>query len=137
MKKFFIKLIALILISTTLYGSPYQEAKNRLYASAIYLTSAGFNLKGANGEYLSENGYRTYSVYLYSGNEYAIIGAGSDNVRDLDVQVYDLNWNLIASDNDRANVSVVKFYPPRTGSYYIRTKMYSGSGYFFQMVGWR
>ncbi len=137
MKKFFIRLIALMLVATTLYGSSYQEAKDRAYKSALYLTVKGFNLKGSKGEYLSENGYRTYSAYLYSGNQYAIIGAGSDSVRDLDVQVYDSNWNLVASDNDGSNVSVVKFYPPRTGSYHIRTKMYSGSGYFFQMIGWK
>lgn len=137
MKKFFISLTALIFISTSLYSSSYQEAENRAYGSAVLLSAAGYNLKGSKGEYLSQNGYRTYSVYLYSGNQYVILGAGSDSVRDLDVQVYDRNWTLIASDNDSSKISIVKFYPPRTGSYHIRTKMYSGSGYFFQMVGWK
>ena len=137
MKKFLISLIALVAVSSTLFASSYSEAKTRAYASSIYLSTKGFNLKGSRGQYLNQGEYKTYNSYLYSGNKYAILGAGSNSVRDLDVQVYDRNWNLIISDNSTSNVSVVTFYPPRTGRYYIRTKMYSGRGYFFQMIGWR
>jgi len=137
MKKFLIGLMILVNISSTLYGSSYSEAKARAYASAILFNNSGFYLKGSKGEYLNQGEYKTYNAYLYSGNQYVVLGAGSDSVRDLDVQIYDSNWNLITSDNDVSNVSIVQFYPPRTGRYYIRTRMYSGYGYFFQMVGWK
>ena len=137
MKKFLIGLLALVVVSIAVYASSYQEAKSRAYASAVLLSAGGYKLKGMKGEYLNQSEFKTYSVYLYSGNQYAILGAGDNSVRDLDVQIYNKDWTLIASDNSNSNVSIVKFYPPRTGRYLIRTQMYSGNGYFFQMVGWR
>lgn len=137
MKKFFISLLALMVVSISLYASSYDEAEDKAYGAALLLSAAGYTLKGMEGTTLSQSGYKTYSAYLYSGNQYAAIGAGENNIRDLDVQIYDRNWNLIASDNDSSNVSIVEFAPPRTGKYYIRTKMYSGHGFFFQMLGWK
>ncbi len=137
MKKFFTGILGIVVVSGILYAANRAEAKDNAYKAAVVLTVAGYNLKGMKGEYLSTNGYRTYTSYLYSSNKYVVVGAGDNSVRDLDVQIYDRNWNLIASDNDSSSVSVAEFYPPHSGTYYIRTKMYSGSGYFFQMVGWK
>ena len=137
MKKFLISLFALIIFTITVQASSYQEAKNRAYNTGSYLINAGYTLKWMNGKYLNQGGYKTYSVYLYSGNRYAVVGGGSNGVRDLDVQVYNRYWDLIAADRDSSSASVVEFYPSRTGTYYIRTKMYSGNGYFFQMLGWK
>ena len=137
MRKFFIGVIGLLVITGVLYATSYSQAKDKAYASAVLLSAAGYNLKGMKGQYLDSGEYKTYSSYLYSGNDYVIIGAGDNSVRDLDVQVYDRNWNLIISDTDSSDVSTVRFTPPHSGTYIIRTKMYSGHGYFFQMVGWK
>ena len=137
MKKFFIGIVGLLVITSVVYATSYAQAKDRAYASAVILSAAGYNLKGMKGQYLDSGEYKTYTSYLYSGNEYVVLGAGDNTVRDLDVQIYDNNWNLITSDSDTSNVSTVQFYPPHTGTYIIRTKMYSGHGYFFQMVGWK
>ena len=137
MKKFFLTLLVLVIGLGTLYATSYSKAKNKAYASAVLLSAKGYNVKGLSGEYLNNGETKTYKAYLYSGNEYVIIGAGDDTVSDLDVQVYDRSWNLQVSDNDNESVSIVRFYPPHSGTYLIRTKMYSGHGYFFQMVGWK
>ncbi len=137
MKKFFLSLLILAIAVLTLNATNINEARAKAYIAARIFQNAGYRIGGLKGEYLSQGGYRTYSRYLYSNIRYLFLGAGDSTVRDLDVQVYDRNWNLITSDNDTANVSAVEFYPPHTGTYYIRTKMYSGHGYFFQIVGWK
>lgn len=137
MKKFFIGVIGLLVVTGAVYATSHSQAKSRAYDTARALTNLGYTFKGYKGQYLGAGQYKTYTSYLYSGNQYAIVGAGDNTVRDLDVQVYDRNWNLVSSDSGTSNVSVAKFYPPHSGTYIIRTKMYSGHGYFFQMVGWK
>ena len=137
MKKFFLSILFLAIGFGTLHADNYDDARSNAYTAALYLTAAGYNIKGYKGEYLGTSETVTYKVYMYSGNQYVVLGAGDNRVGDLDVEVYDSNGNLVASDRDYSAVSVAKFTPAYSGTYYVRTRMYSGNGYFFQMVGWR
>ncbi len=137
MKKFFLSILFLVIGLGTLHADNYDDAKSNAYAAALSLRATGYNLKGYQGEYLGSGETVIYRVYMYSYNEYAVLGAGDSRVQDLDVEIYDGDGNLIASDKDSSDVSLVRFNPPYTGTYYVRTKMYSGHGYFFQMVGWK
>jgi len=136
MKKFFIISLISLFLATNIYAD-FATAKTKAVIVAIKLQESGFTLKGGDGQYLGNKRHKTYSAYLYAGNTYAIIGVGDENVNDLDVRIYDRDWNLIANDSDSSAISAVKFYVGRSGTYYIKTKMYSGSGYFYQIVGWK
>ena len=42
--------------------------------------------------------YNQVDRTFYRGNTYALVGVGDSRVSDLDLKVYDENWNLIDSD---------------------------------------
>ncbi len=136
MKKLF--LVSLILLSSfsSLYADRATAAAKAIIVAAN-LEGRGYTIKNIPGRYLRHRHYRTYNRYLYSGNCYAIVGVGDNGVRDLDVYVWNRYWNLVAKDTDASNVSVATICPRRSGTYHIRTFMYSGSGYFYQVIAYR
>ena len=136
MKKLFVGLLLLVLFNNILVADRYTAQVNAIDA-AIKLENLGYTVREIPGRYLRQGHYRTYKRYLYGGNCYAIVGVGDQNVRDLDVIIYDRNWNYVASDTDSSAVSVAKICPRRSGYYRIRTKMYRGHGYFYQVISWR
>lgn len=135
-KNIFIGLVLILLSTSTLFADRATAAENAIVAS-IHLENQGYSIKDIPGRHLRNNHYRTYNRYLYSGNCYAIVGVGDNNVRDLDVVVYDRYWNWVVSDRDSQSVSAVRICPRRSGTYRIRTTMYRGSGYFYQVIGWK
>jgi len=106
------------------------ESMRKLRLIVRYLKSedAGCRDK-ANGEYLSSgNSYRV-KTKLYKGSTYIIAGAGDSTVRDLDIIIYDQNFNKITKDTKTDSTPMVSFSPRWSGTFYIKVKMYSGYGY--------
>lgn len=137
MKKILVIISLFIAFSTShLFAGRYTAATKAIQAARM-IESNGYSVREIPGRHLRRGRYRTYNRYLYSGNCYAFVGVGDQNVRDLDVIIYDRNWNYVASDRDSSDVTVAKICPHRSGTYRIRTKMYRGSGYFYQVIGWR
>ncbi|SEH04454.1 Uncharacterised protein [Candidatus Venteria ishoeyi] len=66
---------------------------------------------------------------LYKGYDYVIIGAGDSSVKDLDLKIYDGNWNLVNQDSKTDNIPIIKASPRWTGRFHIKVKMYNGNGY--------
>lgn len=62
---------------------------------------------------------RNYLVTLYQGNEYRIQTCADDQVRNLDVLLYDTKGNVIARDTTVDREPEVVFKPTTTGTYYI------------------
>jgi hypothetical protein len=71
--------------------------------------------------------YNQVDRTFYRGNTYALVGVGDSRVSDLDLKVYDENWNLIDSDEDSTAVAVVSFTPRWTGVFHVRTIYYRGA----------
>jgi len=136
MKKILAGLLIIGLSYSMLYADRSTAAAKAIIVGAA-LEQDGYTVKDIPGRYLEQGHYRTYNRYLYSGNCYAIVGVGDENVNDLDVIVWDRNWNYVVQDSDSSNVSAVTVCPNRSGTYHIRTKMYSGSGYFYQVIAWK
>jgi hypothetical protein len=88
----------------------------------------------ASGERLDEGDTYTIKTTLFSSNSYALIGAGDSTVRDLDIELYDENFNLIDRDTQTDAYPIVKVTPAWSGTFYIRAKMYRGSGYSNVMI---
>lgn len=83
----------------------------------------------ARGERLSEGQNYTYSTTLYEGNTYYVFAAGDYSVDDLDIILYDENWNEIDKDTQTDALPIVEVSPRWSGTFYVRVKMYSGYGY--------
>lgn len=79
--------------------------------------------------YLSQGNSYIINTTLYRGYDYVIMGAGDSSVKDLDLKIYDANWNLINEDTSTDNVPMVKASPRWKGRFHIKVKMYRGSGY--------
>jgi len=136
MRKFFI--VFLILIVTSIEAKDIIEAKINAYRAIKIIKSSGYHYVSSNGKYLKKGKYGTYKAFLYRGNSYFILGTGEKSVKDLDVQVYDKQWNIVAEDyRSEGALYTVKFKVKKTGIYYIRTNMYAGEGYYFQTIGWK
>ena len=131
-----ILIIAGLSVSSLMAGS-LSEAKLNAIAAMVAEKAKGYNVKEAPGTYLRQGHYRTYSRYLYRGNCYVFIGAVDNTVRDLDAILYDRLFNVIASDTSSKKNPIIQFCPRRSALYRIRTKMYRGHGYFFQVIGWK
>jgi hypothetical protein len=112
-------MLRLNIAATTFKSEARSVCRNCGYCRP-YARSKGF---------LSEGGSYTINTTLYKGYDYVIIGAGDSSVKDLDLEIYDENWNLINRDTERDALPVVKSSPRWNGRFHIRVKMYEGSGY--------
>jgi hypothetical protein len=68
---------------------------------------------------LGANRYRTFSVSFYGGQTARVVVSG-DGDTDLDLYVYDVFGNLIASDDDELDDCVVSWTPRWTGNFTIK-----------------
>ena len=66
---------------------------------------------------------------MYEGNTYYVFAAGDYSVDDLDIILYDENWNEIDKDTQTDALPIVEVSPRWSGTFYVRVKMYSGYGY--------
>ena len=137
MKKLLLALIFLGIGVDFLNATSLAEARYNARAAMRAERAAGYYIKEAPGRYLRQNHYRTYSRYLYRGNCYVFFGVGDNTVRDLDAILYDRLFNVIASDTSADKNPEIHFCPSRSALYRIRTKMYRGHGYFYQVIGWK
>ena len=124
-----ILLVVTMTISTCVYAS-CDTAETKILATYLALElryNADYRDTVRVG-YISEGGYRTINTTFIRGNTYFILGAGDGGVRDLDIILYDENWNEIDRDTQTDESPIVKVTPKWTGEFHIRVKMYSGSG---------
>jgi hypothetical protein len=94
--------------------------------------SCGHCRSRARGQYGREGKSYIIPTTLYHTSRtynYYIIGAGDNGVDDLDLELYDSNFNLVDKDTKRDNLPILTYTPRRTGRYYIRVKTYEGRGY--------
>ena len=85
--------------------------------------------------YLYEGQEEQFSTVLEVGRCYRIIAVGSPTVIDLDLFIYDENWNQIDQDTATDNQPVLGTGPemmcPRwTGPFYVTARAYRGYGEF-------
>lgn len=131
------KVIIFLLFFVIFIQANMEIAKQRAIVAKSRLTNEGYIYKGVRGNYLKNQGYKTYHTYCYSGNSYAVVGSSDGGITDLDVIIYDKNWKIVATDGDYAPVTTVKFSVKRTGLYHIVTRAYAGEGYFTQVVAFK
>lgn len=105
-----------------------SSARTTAYRMADRLREIGW---GFRGEYemgfLEERQKEVSRTTLYEGNTYALIAGGCDEARDVDLEVYDENWNLVGKDSDSSDLALVKVTPRWTGTFYTVVRMYDST----------
>jgi hypothetical protein len=74
---------------------------------------------------LRDGYYRVHSVTLRSGYSYDFAGACDRDCDDLDLQLFDENWNLIDEDLLENDLPLVSASPSWTGVFYVKVIMAS------------
>ena len=116
-------------LSPQIASASKQSARANAIGAAQGLQRYGYNFRR---EYtlgvLAQGARDVVATRLYAGNDYALIASGCTDAKDVDIEVYDENWNLIARDQDSDRVAVVRVRPRWTGTFYMVVKMYRASG---------
>ena len=76
---------------------------------------------------LEEDESDTWTMTLYGGNDYLIIGACDGDCGDLDITVLDESGDPVARDTETDDVPVVELNLEEQGRYQIQVKMYACS----------
>ncbi len=77
------------------------------------------------GAFIEEDGSASFNLYLSSSEDYVFIGAGDDDVEDLDIYVYDEDGDVVAKDIEDDEYPLVNFSPSYSGVYTIKLKLVS------------
>ena len=129
------KIVAILCVALSLFVSGIviasdEESVYRLAAAvAQIMARTDYDVRdNVQGRCLRQGGTYTFRTTLFSGYEYVLIGAGDSSVRDLDLILYDENWHQVDRDSKADNVPIVTVSPRWSGTFYVKIKMYSGSG---------
>ena len=91
-------------------------------------------LRNEDSDVLAQGQTMTYTVTLYRGVSYVLFAAGDENIRDLDIFLYDENGNLIDRDTSNDNIPVVSVTPKWTGSFKLNVRNYAGRRGWYHMA---
>lgn len=107
------------------FASEEGAVANAARAAVALDLTGDYVLRGFGTGILREGTGTTLETTLYRGTSYTIIAGGCEDALDVDVRVYDQNWNLVDEDNDTDAIAVVTFVPRWTGTFYIKVIMHS------------
>ena len=124
-------------VSAMLLWSPFalatkKQAIDRASTAAAIVESHGYTCRREIEMMELEHGESfLIRTTFYEGHVYAVIGAGDNGIRDLDLELYDSNFNLLDKDDDVNPVPVVEGWAVRRGQARVNLKVvaYSGSGW--------
>jgi hypothetical protein len=138
MKKIYILFFMIAVITATQSSASMHEAKMKAKKMQKRMKRAGFTMMNGKGARLNNSKYKTFKLFLYKGNNYALMAYGDKSVKDLDVIVYNRQWEVVGEDYKSVGPKYKLYIKAKeTGVYYVTTTMYEGSGYFFQLTGWK
>jgi hypothetical protein len=119
----------LLALALTLLASPLAAQGDQQVRSQITLAAAALDGEGYRSTHTVATGwlrdgyYRDLTVTLRQGVEYAIVGSCDEDCDDLDLKLYDENWNLIDEDTGSDDHPVVEVTPNWTGTFHVRVLM--------------
>jgi hypothetical protein len=129
------KLLAATLILTMLSLSPprvaaseegAQEAARTLFT---LLAQRNWNIRSFYSSGLLARGESVIiRTTLVGGTRYKLVAAGCEDAIDVDLQLYDENYNYIDGDSDSSILAVVDVQPRWTGTFYLKVTMHSCRG---------
>ncbi len=113
-----------------------DETAQRVRALAATLKKDRFEqIDAARGIVLAARQDRNFPLNLQHGSCYAFATFGGAGVQDTDVFIVDGSGNELQRDATQGRDAQVRFCPPSTGVYTLRTRLYDGGGPVFY-AGW-
>jgi hypothetical protein len=107
-----------------------DEATAVLKLLGVYVTIKVLGYQGGlrseDSDVLAPGESKRYDLVLNRGVRYAFFAAGDQNIRDLDIYIYDLDGNLLASDEDTDETPITQFAPAWTGLFRVYVMNYRG-----------
>ena len=100
------------------------QVRQQLIGSAV---AAGYNGLELTHEphtgVLDDEEAFVVNLRLHAGTTYVVAGACDEDCGDLDLQLFDENWNAVSTDTEADDRPVVSVTPIRTTVFHIRTIM--------------
>lgn len=131
-------LLSLLLVGAILLGvslrsarASREGAKDNASIKAALMEDRGFSCRRQiQMSELDQGEHMWIQTTLYNSHDYVVIGAGDDGISDLDLELYDRRFSLIASDNDSTNTPIVSVQPlTSSAKAYIKVVAYRGEGW--------
>ena len=97
---------------------------SQLEAVQGWAVGEGFSTRNYIIGKLDESDTDSWTMTLYGGNDYVLVGACDGDCGDLDITVYDEADNVVARDTEPDGVPVVELDLESQGRYRIQMKMY-------------
>jgi hypothetical protein len=119
------------------YARTVWEQLDRAYTSS---QSSGYSTRNYILGRLDQGDTDTWTLLLYEGNEYKVVGACDGDCRDVDLFVETEGGSTVASDESRTDTPEVNVKVNTTGTFKVKVKMYDckenpcyfGIGIFFK-----
>lgn len=120
---------ALVIVGTAPRASANEAEAARAARDALYaMERAGLNVRATYQHGHLYPGQRsTHHTTLLRGNRYVFVAGGCRDAYDIDLYVYDENWNLVARDSLADQVAYVEVTPRWTGTFHIVVEMYDST----------
>jgi hypothetical protein len=116
--------IVLLTPTAALAGRFTDQVRGQLMQAAISLGIGSYQLThNPQVDDLRNNQSKTLNINLRSGISYAFVGVCDEDCRDIDLQVYDENGNLVDSDTDTDDYPMVRVNPRWSGRFRVKVTM--------------
>lgn len=116
--------IVLLTPTAALAGRFTDQVRGQLMQAAISLGIGSYQLThNPLVDDLRNNQSETLNINLRSGTSYAFVGVCDEDCRDIDLQVYDENGNLVDSDTDTDDYPMVRVNPRWSGRFRVKVTM--------------
>ncbi|MGB0775901.1 MAG: hypothetical protein ACPG32_01570 [Akkermansiaceae bacterium] len=121
-------LTATVALAALLMTAPAEattsQAKARAYRIASALKKQGINFRNDYWHgLLKYKGSTTIKTTLKANTNYVLVGGGCADAYDVDIIVYDQNWNEVGRDTKVDATPVVRVRPKWSGTFYIKVKL--------------
>ena len=140
-RKIYASIIAVFLVATVVYAGKEDTAEN-LVAGILALQARGWNVNIKESYVIEMNrgDEVTVKTSCYGNVSYCILAVGGNDAVDVDIEIYDENFNQIDKDSSTNRLAVAQFRPRWTGTFYFKIKLYqcnAPSEYVAFLRGWR
>lgn len=123
MKKFLILALAGIMLAPAAEATTAQaKAKAYKIAQALKKQNISFRDNYWHG-LLKYKGSTTIKTTLKAGTQYVLVGGGCNDAYNVDIIVYDENWNEVGRDTKNDTVPIVRVKPKWSGTFHIKVQM--------------
>jgi hypothetical protein len=101
-----------------------NQVRDRLYRVGEYLIQRGYTLThDPSFDQLRQGQSQWINIKLRSGTSYVITALGDQDCRDLDLELYDENGNLVSRDAQTDGTPVMNITPSWTGNFKVRVTL--------------